>query len=125
MTTTQTIITAVIGSTALSSLLQFFINRYDTRHDTMRKISENLRALREDYERGRAIAARIRVLVSADETRQGVRHSQEWWDQVLDDCTFYDQYCHDNPTFRNKKATHAIEHLTETYRKVYDHNDFI
>lgn len=75
--------------------------------------------------RGRAISARIRILTASDEVIHGVKHSQEWWDQVLDDSTFYEQYCRDHPDFKNKKAVHAIDHLNEVYGKVYTSNDFI
>lgn len=120
-----TITAAVIGSTALSSLIQYFVSRHDSRAETIDRIAEDVKELREDIERGRAISARIRILTASDEVIHGVKHSQEWWDQVLDDCSFYERYCGAHPDFKNKKAVHAIEHLNEVYSQVYTENAFI
>lgn len=125
MSTTLTIITAIVGSSAVATLIQFFVNRHDSRADAIKEIQADIRALRWEFERGRAISARIRILSAADEVIHGEKHSQEWWDQILDDCSFYDIYCQDHKDFKNKKAVHATEHLNAVYAKVYANNSFI
>ena len=125
MSTTLTIITAIVGSSAVATLIQFFVNRHDSRADAIAAIRDDLHALRAEFERGRAISARIRILSASDEVMHGEKHSQEWWDQVLDDCSFYEIYCHDHKDFKNKKAVHATEHLSAVYSKVYESNSFI
>lgn len=125
MSSGTTIITAIVGSTAVASLVQFFVSRHDSRADKIDKIAADLSKLREELGEGRAISARIRILVAADEVVRGERHSQEWWDQVLDDCTFYDQYCLEHKDFKNKKAQHAVKVLNDVYFQVFKNNDFI
>ena len=55
-------------------------------------------------EEERAKAARRRILRFADEIRSKVRHSKEFFDDVLADISFYKNYCKENPKFENEKA---------------------
>lgn len=119
----STVLAAIVAGAV--SFITFLINRHDNRGGVLDKIQTDLADLKEEFERGRAISARIRILTASDEVIHGTRHSQEWWDQVLDDCTFYEQYCASHKNFLNKKAQHATEHLNNVYVKIYQKNDFI
>lgn len=119
----STVLAAVVAGAV--SFITFLINRHDNRAAIIDKIADDVKALRADIEQGRAISARIRILTASDEVIHGVKHSQEWWDQVLDDCSFYDKYCLEHPGFKNKKAVHAIEHLNDVYVEIYKENKFI
>lgn len=76
-------------------------------------------------EEERAKAARRRILRCADEIRSKVRHSKEFFDDVLADISFYKNYCKENPKFENEKAVMAIELIEETYKKCLRENDFL
>ena len=76
-------------------------------------------------EEERAKAARRRILRFADEIRSKVRHSKEFFDDVLADISFYKNYCKENPKFENEKAVMAIELIEETYKKCLRENDFL
>lgn len=76
-------------------------------------------------EEDRAKAARRRILRFADEIRSKVRHSKEFFDDVLADISFYKNYCKENPKFENEKAVMAIELIEETYKKCLRENDFL
>ena len=65
------------------------------------------------------------VIVFADECRRGLQHSSEHFDSVLDDITFYRQYCEDHPKFRNEKAAHSIKYIDDIYDKTKRDNAFI
>lgn len=69
--------------------------------------------------------ARRRIIVFADECRRGLQHSSEHFDSVLDDITFYRQYCEDHPKFRNEKAAHSIKYIDDIYDKTKRDNAFI
>lgn len=120
-----TIILAVLGSTGLATLIQFFVNRHDTRVGTIDKIASDLQSLREEMRRDRAVLARIRILAASDEIRHGKQHSKEWWDQVNDDITGYGRYCDKHPDFKNNRAVQAIENLDRVYAERLQKNDFI
>ena len=69
--------------------------------------------------------ARRRIIVFADECRRGLQHSSEHFDSVLDDITFYRQYCDDHPKFRNEKAAHSIKYIDDIYDRTKRENAFI
>ena len=69
--------------------------------------------------------ARRRIIGFADECRRKVKHSAEHFDNVLDDITFYQQYCEDHPKFRNKKAEQSIAFVLEVSATCKRNNDYI
>ena len=125
---------ALLSSSTVGALLafaQFMINRHDGKKEIIQGITEkmdkmavDMKDLREDLLRGRAISARIRILSAADEIRQKISHSREWWDQVMDDSSFYEDYCNQHPDFVNKKAVHAKDLLDKVYAERLYKNDF-
>ena len=125
MSTPITLFTAIVGSTAVASLIQFFVSRHDDRNGKMQKIFRSISELRDVFDLYRARCARRDILVASDEVRYGTRHSKEWWNQVLEDITEYNQYCDNHPEFKNNKAVHAIAHLDTTYAKILAKNDFL
>jgi len=73
-----------------------------------------------------AITRRVRILRFGDELRAGQpRHSQEGYDQVLDDIDFYERYCHDHPMFKNNKTKVTTKMIIDAYQKAIDDNDFL
>lgn len=119
----STVLAAVVAGAV--SLISLLIGRHDGVKKAIDDLADDVKELRADIGRGRAVGARIRIITASDEVVHGERHSKEWWDQILDDCTFYENYCSENPGFKNKKAEHATKHLNDTYIKVYEKNDFI
>lgn len=69
--------------------------------------------------------ARRRIIVFADECRRKVKHSEEHFDNVLDDITFYQQFCDDHPKFKNKKAEQSIAFVLEISAECKRNNDYI
>ena len=69
--------------------------------------------------------ARRRIIVFADECRRKVKHSAEHFDNVLDDITFYEQYCNDHPKFKNQKAELSIAFVLEVSAACKRNNDYI
>lgn len=76
-------------------------------------------------EEERVKAARRRILRCADEIRSKVRHSKEFFDDILADISFYKRYCKENPEFENEKAVMAIELIEETYKRCLREDDFL
>ena len=69
--------------------------------------------------------ARRRIIVFSDECRRGLLHSSEHFDSVLDDITFYRQYCEDHPKFKIEKAAHSIRYIEDIYDQTKRENKFI
>ena len=70
-------------------------------------------------------AARRRILRCSDEIRSKQRHSEEYFNDVLDDISYYKQYCKNHPEFENEKAVLAIKLVERTYEKCISDNDFL
>ena len=101
------------------------VDRLDAVEKKINNIEE--RDLEQDRksEEERVKAARRRILRCADEIRSKVRHSKEFFDDILADISFYKRYCKENPKFENEKAVMAIELIEETYKKCCRENDFL
>lgn len=72
-----------------------------------------------------ARAARRRILQCSDEIRRKERHSEEYFNDVLDDISHYKKYCGEHPKFENEKAVLAIRLVEKTYEKCVSDNDFL
>ena len=127
-----TIITILAGSTGFFTLLQYLMTRKDKTKSQFEKIEKKLddvdlaiKDLKAGQDRSEAIGARVRILRYSDELRHGqLKHSEEFFDQLNDDITFYKNYCATHPDFINNKAVHAIDYIDAVYRKALKDNDF-
>ncbi len=80
---------------------------------------------KEDAEK-EAKAARRRILRADDEIRVGIRHSKDFFEDVLRDIDFYEEYCAVvNPHFKNHCAESAIRNVSETYDTCKAENSFL
>ena len=68
---------------------------------------------------------RTRILRFADELRRDIKHSEEFFDQALDDINTYETYCRNHKDYENNKAVAAIEKIKRTYKERLDKNDFL
>lgn len=68
---------------------------------------------------------RMRVLRFNDELIHGVRHTQEHFNEILDDITAYERYCESHPNYQNNKAVMAIENVKRTYQRCEDERNFL
>lgn len=69
--------------------------------------------------------ARYRIIRFDDEIRHDKRHTEEHFNQIMDDITDYERYCREHPDFPNSKAVSAIEKIKKTYEKCKDQNSFL
>ena len=76
-------------------------------------------------ERDKMAAARIRILRFGDECTRGVPHSEELFNQVLDDINAYECYCDGHPEYKNAKAVLTIERIKEIYADRLENGDFL
>lgn len=72
-----------------------------------------------------ACNARRRILRFADEIRLNTKHSEEYFNDVIEDIKAYNDYCAQHPGFKNDKATISIEIIEEVYKKCLKKNDFL
>lgn len=72
-----------------------------------------------------ASTCRYRLIRFDDELRHHVKHTEEHFDQILDDITIYERYCKEHPNYPNSKAVLAIENIKSTYVKCRKENSFL
>lgn len=120
------------SGTLIALLLQRKWQKEDRTADRISELSGEIKSVKSTLNRHiekdaeqDALQARRRIINFADECRRGVRHSSEHFDSILDDITFYRQYCDDHPKFRNEKAAHSIKYVDEVYDKTKKENSFI
>ena len=72
-----------------------------------------------------ATNARIRILGYSDEIMHGVRHSEESFNQALQDITVYEKYCDGHPDYKNARAKVAIANIQSTYENCVKEGSFL
>ena len=113
----------------LFSLIQFFITFGFSRKDKTKEIEKRLDVLQEDQQEGfkklntkvdynAAVLARTHILRFNDEILNGMKHSREYWRQQLDDCDTYEEFCKENPDFKNSYTEIADENIKNTFAKL-------
>ena len=89
------------------------------------KLKDRLEKNEANDEKNRAIGARRRILRFADEMRKNERHSNEFFNEVLNDIKAYKLYCDKHPEFENDKAHISIEIIEEVYKKCIQEDSFL
>lgn len=127
----QTLIGGLAGG-GLIGFIEFLIRRRDEKSNKWGQIIEAIDGLKsaiggidERLDKENADDARRNILSFDDELRRGMDHSEESYNQILEDTNFYSRYCKQHPEYENNKAVNAIRHINDTYQRVKAENKFI
>lgn len=122
---TIALIAGIFGGGAVFSFVQFMITFAFSRKDKQKEIENEIKAvrqeqkeLRDEIKENAAILARTHILRFSDELRNGVKHSNEYFKQQLDDCDTYNRYCSNHPNFKNSYTETADQYIKETYKRL-------
>ena len=114
------------------SFIQFLIQRRDGREDKLdgirkavEKTNSRIDGLEASQKQKDAEDARRQVLLFADEIRREIAHSEESFNQVLDDIHTYENYCRIHEEYQNNKAMGSIQLVIDTYYQCKKSNNFI
>lgn len=91
----------------------------------IQNLSGKMDELNEANGEGMAYTWRYRILRFNDEVKQGIRHTEEHFNQILEDITKYNRYCGEHKDFPNDKAVFAIKNIRDAYDKCLEENDFL
>lgn len=78
-----------------------------------------------ENEESQARQARIRILRFYDEVCEGKRHSENHFEDILDDIDGYEGFCESHPRFKNNRGKTACEYIKEVYKKVKADHGFL
>lgn len=127
----QTLIGGLIGG-GLIGFIEFLIRRKDEKEDknseilkAVKDLSKKVSDIETRLDKENADNARRNILAFDDELRRGMDHSEESFNQILEDTNFYTRYCKDHPEYENNKAINAIAHINTVYQQVKAENKFI
>lgn len=100
--------------------------------DELKKTNKRLDQVEESQQKteeqrliDKANSVRTRIIRGADEIRMGTKHSKEYFDNLLEDITYYQNYCHEHPKYKNEKAVFAIRSIEDIYQKCLSENSFL
>ena len=131
----ETIFVACAGSliAAVVSLITLFTNRKWAKDDKADEVIARLDTIEDRLDKhikaeevSQVKQARTRILRFADECRRGEQHSEEFFDNMMEeDIPLYEHYCENHKDFKNNKAELSIEIIEDAYKKCLLENKFI
>ncbi|MBQ7278884.1 MAG: hypothetical protein IJR17_06775 [Clostridia bacterium] len=121
---------------AVVSIVSLLLNRKWTKEDReadkqgeivqeMGLLKANLQQHIASNAQENAKQARRRIIEFADECRRTMKHSEEHFENVLEDIDAYRRYCTNTPAFENSKAVASTKFILDCYDKAKRTNDFI
>ena len=88
-------------------------------------ISNRLNAYIAEDEANKTDLRRQRILRFSDEVTESKLHSEEHFNNILEDIDEYEKYCRTHPEYPNTKCLMAIENIKQSYKKRLERNDFL
>ena len=121
----NTIIGFLVGGSFLT-FVQYMINRHDRKKDknnavlsAISTLSERVEKIENSLDERDAVLARTHILRFSDELYNGVKHSQEYFQQQLDDIETYNQFCEGHPKFANGRTKAAAKYIESEYDRLF------
>ena len=126
-----------VGVAAMTTLIQKFSKKYKPwswlasqlgkamNAEMLDKLEKKDEVQDEERAKEKALDARRRILSCADECRRHIKHSEEFFNNVLEDVGYYKNYCDTHPSFENEKAVIAIDVVENVYKRCIETNDFL
>lgn len=119
------IVMAVLGSSVLTVIINRVFNILDRKKDKQDQIISEINEMKselykhiEDDEKHRADMSRARILRFSDELRRGISHSEESFNNILEDIDNYISYCTQHESvYINSKANATIRNIKTTHDK--------
>ena len=71
------------------------------------------------------VDSRTRILRFGDEIANGIKHTQDHFNQILCEIDRYENYCQNNPDFRNFVSFITIKQIKKEYERCFKDDDFL
>jgi hypothetical protein len=134
-------VSILIGG-GLFSLIQFLIQRHDSKHDKLKAVTDSINAMSGKMDERfntldrkidsvdakadsyNAVVCRVRILRFEDELQAEQRHSKDSWDQAMSDIDSYETYTKQHPDFRNNQTVATVTHIKRGYNERLEKRDW-
>ena len=93
--------------------------------DELKNLKGRMDRMEAQDEQDKMDSSRIHILRFGDECKRGVSHSEEHFNQVLDDIDRYESYCNSHHEYKNAKAVLTIAKIKEIYGRRLENGDFL
>ena len=121
----NTVIGFLVGGSFLT-FVQYMINRHDRKKDknnavlsAINTLSDRVEKIENSLDERDAVLARTHILRFSDQLYNGVKHSQEYFQQQLDDIETYNQFCEGHPKFANGRTKAAAKYIESEYDRLF------
>lgn len=101
------------------------MDKLESVQDDVKDLGNKHSNLEYRMDKDKADDCRTRILRFGDELRRGVEHSEEFFNQILDDISDYKRYCTEHPEYKNDKAVNAIAEIEKVYQRCMEKNSFL
>lgn len=91
----------------------------------IKKVQTEFAELKEAEEKKEVRNSRRRILRFNDEIINKVKHSKEYFDDVLDDVKIYTDYCEQHKDFANGKTVMAKKNIEHCYEQCMEKHSFL
>jgi hypothetical protein len=119
------IVIAVLASSGLWGVIQYLISRRDKTAEKLDRLTDLVQEVSDRVDATNATNARTRILRFDDELINGVHHSKEYFQQILEEIDTYEVYCGKHPNYKNSACVLAIEHIRHIYTKLLEERGFV
>lgn len=123
---------ALVASGGATAVVQHHLEKkgkkakdFETLNSKVDTLQESVGKLDAKIDMNEAQTARTQILRFADELYNGVLHTKEHFNEVLDTCGRYNAYCAEHPEFKNMRTVNAQERINEVYKKCERDHTFL
>lgn len=116
-----TIFVAFIGSGFINILVQ---HRWE-KNSALGKLTATVETMNDKIDKNAAVLSREHILRFDDELINGVKHTKEYFRQMLDDIDTYEKFCKNHPDFQNSYTIEAANHIRHVYERLRDSGEFV
>ena len=81
--------------------------------------------IKDNMAKSKAANQRTKIIRFGSEIRLREKHSKDYFDEIMNDITEYEQYCDAHPDFKNNITAASSEIIKETYKRCLEENSFL
>ena len=121
-----TTLLSLLAGGGILTFVQFLINRHDQKVgkkddvlSAINTLSDRVENIEKSLDERDAVLARTHILRFRDELYNNINHSQEYFEQTLDDIETYNQFCAGHPKFANGRTKVASDYIRSEYDRLF------